>query len=434
MSLSAAQARHAGYGTSETRTPTACRADCIVALERIEEEEIGRGPERGRDGALRARGEDDFEDFVLGGEFVEECAAGVDVSGLDEGELAQRVVDDFAGGGHRRGEAVGAELQHGINFVEVPGDAGGHGDGALEALRCGCESDADCGRDVATASALTLGRRADKGIEDQHHAALVFAREFADHQAAGLRGDFPIDEAGAVGGQIVAQRMQLVAASAEVAGHFAAQQRQHFVELVGGLDARVDDDFAFRNPPGAFFRRSRTGSGCGCRRRPGGRRRAAETQLHFLARGAERGMYGKKTGRVRICAAPFFASPTTRSENDGHNCFSLRSSSSASTGCSAKMCSGRSNFSSMPVSTARERTPEIRMPARQQARIMKSRLLPVLTAARIENEDGAEIDDAVAREAVVDLIGDPAQAGAPRERGHDGDADPAGHAQREQRW
>src|SRR5579863_463948 len=37
--------------------------------------------------------------------------------------------------------------------------------------------------------------------------------------------------------------MQFVAAAAEIAGHFAAQQREHFVELVSGLHARIDRDF-----------------------------------------------------------------------------------------------------------------------------------------------------------------------------------------------
>src|ERR1700751_1022687 len=46
--------------------------------------------------------------------------------------------------------------------------------------------------------------------------------------------------------------MQFVAATAEIAGHFAAQQREHFVELVSGLHARVDCDFDVRGDRAGF--------------------------------------------------------------------------------------------------------------------------------------------------------------------------------------
>ena len=49
----------------------------------VDEEEIGGGPERGGNGCFAAGGEDDFEDFAVVGEFVEEFAAAGRRVGLD---------------------------------------------------------------------------------------------------------------------------------------------------------------------------------------------------------------------------------------------------------------------------------------------------------------------------------------------------------------
>ncbi len=43
-----------------------------------------------------------------------------------------------------------------------------------------------------------------------------------------------------------------------------------------------------------------------------------------------------------------------------------------------------------------------------------------------QNRDDAEVNHSLPRQPVVNLIDDPAQAGAPREVGHDGDGDPRG--------
>ena len=199
----------------------------------------------------------------------------VDVSGFDQGEFAQRVVDDFARRRHRRGEAVRAKLHHGINFVEVPGDARSHRNGALESfgvLGCGqCRPAPSRG-----------GPR--KRIEHEHHAALVLAREFADHQLPGARGDFPVHEARAIGGKIFAQRMQFVPAPAEVACHFAAQQRQHFVELIRGLDARIHDHFHVRVDLARFFEEAERKSRADAESVLAIDAAARKRQLHFLAR------------------------------------------------------------------------------------------------------------------------------------------------------
>ena len=116
--------------------------------------------------------------------------------------------------------------------MEVPRDARGHRDGALETLRM------LGGGQIAEIAA----RQPDEGIEHEHHAALVLAREFAHGHAAKLGRHLPIDEARAIGRQILAQRMKFVPAPPKMAGHFAAQQRQNFVELIGRLDPRIHDD------------------------------------------------------------------------------------------------------------------------------------------------------------------------------------------------
>src|SRR5271156_1093604 len=80
--------------------------------------------------------------------------------------------------------------------------------------------------------------------------------------------------------------MKFVAAPAKIAGHFAAQKREHFVKLVGGLHARVNRDFDFRFHGAGFFekaeRESRADSKCILAVDAA----LWKVQLHFLPRGA----------------------------------------------------------------------------------------------------------------------------------------------------
>src|SRR5207245_7298496 len=57
---------------------------------------------------------------------------------------------------------------------------------------------------------------------------------------------FPINVARAIGGLVVADGVQIVPAAPGEALQFAAHQRQDFVELPGGLNARVNDDLEVR--------------------------------------------------------------------------------------------------------------------------------------------------------------------------------------------
>jgi len=79
--------RPAPENTPAARRPLPMRFG-VRGLQGVDEEEVGRGPQRGGDGALRTASDDDFEDFVIGGEVVEECAADGGVFGFQHGELA----------------------------------------------------------------------------------------------------------------------------------------------------------------------------------------------------------------------------------------------------------------------------------------------------------------------------------------------------------
>src|SRR5262250_1743228 len=89
-------------------------------LQRIDEDDVRRGPERGWNGVLRAAGEDDLENFALAGEFVEKDPARGRRVRLNSRELDQRVINDFVRRRRWRDEAVRAKLNHGVDFVEMP--------------------------------------------------------------------------------------------------------------------------------------------------------------------------------------------------------------------------------------------------------------------------------------------------------------------------
>src|SRR4029077_7055373 len=81
--------------------------------------------------------------------------------------------------------------------------------------------------------------------------------------------------------------MELMPAPAENAGHLAAQQRQHFVELVSGHDARVNHDFDIGIYLARFFEeaegKARADAECVLAINAA----AWKYELHFLARGAQ---------------------------------------------------------------------------------------------------------------------------------------------------
>ena len=125
----------------------------------------------------------------------------VDVSGWIMASSRERVVDDFV----RRGPLACESGWCGIAVTELISLKCQAMQAAMETAR----SNSTCA--VAARSCADGGgwfprarrrrrcrswRRTDERIEDQHHAALIFAREFADHQVAGAGSDFPIHECG----------------------------------------------------------------------------------------------------------------------------------------------------------------------------------------------------------------------------------------------
>src|SRR5579884_922327 len=69
-------------------------------------------------------------------------------------------------------------------------------------------------------------------LEYQPQLALVFARELADHQGAGLGACFPIDVASRIVGEITADAVQIVASPPLEGFELAADEWQNIEQLV----------------------------------------------------------------------------------------------------------------------------------------------------------------------------------------------------------
>ena len=83
--------------------------------------------------------------------------------------MAQDCKDSIFRGGQAGFDAGAAELQMGIAFVEMPGDAGAEWRRRAQSVRRG-----SCG--------IFLRRIAGMRIEHQQNAEIIFAGKFADHQ------------------------------------------------------------------------------------------------------------------------------------------------------------------------------------------------------------------------------------------------------------
>src|ERR1700758_4670500 len=90
--------------------------------------------------------------------------------------------------------------------------------------------------------------------------------------------------------------MQFVAAAAEIAGHFAAQQREHFVELVSGLHARVDCDFDVRGDRASFLEEAEGEAGADAKSVLAVNAALRESEFYFLPRRTLPGNVGKIYG------------------------------------------------------------------------------------------------------------------------------------------
>src|SRR5256885_920371 len=104
--------------------------------------------------------------------FKKKRLLGIGWQGSRDRQMLENCENDFVGGSERSFHTGAAELQQRIVFVKVPNQAGADGDGALEALV------------RRRLSRFQTGGffRGQMRIENQQDAAVIFAREFADHQ------------------------------------------------------------------------------------------------------------------------------------------------------------------------------------------------------------------------------------------------------------
>ena len=148
------------------------RARRTSMLRVVEEDDVGGAPDGGGDGAVGLGGDDDFEKFRCGGEIGHQRLLGVGWKGLHDGQLLEDGEDDFVGGSKRCFDAGAPELQQGIVFVKMPRQAGAKSDDTLETrVRLG---------PVRFRPREFFHRQ--MRIENELDAAIIFAREFADHE------------------------------------------------------------------------------------------------------------------------------------------------------------------------------------------------------------------------------------------------------------
>src|ERR1700740_2255971 len=112
----------------------------------------------------------------------------------------------------------------------MPGNTGAQCDRALEALAGGL-------RCCARLSSENVR------IQYEQHARLILASELANHQRAQPRGSFPMNMARAVRGDVITQRIEILAAALCEAFHRTLQARQDFEKFARRLGRRIDQSF-----------------------------------------------------------------------------------------------------------------------------------------------------------------------------------------------
>src|SRR6185437_723842 len=127
---------------------------------------------------------------------------------------------------------------------------------------------------------------ADERIERQNEPPFIFAREFSNLQRAGFCGSLPVDETRAIRGQIIANRIEVVAAPAMQSLDLARQQRENFVKVVRRLDVRVDDKLHFGVDVARFFEEAKREFRANAEGALPVDSTSREKQFHFLPRGA----------------------------------------------------------------------------------------------------------------------------------------------------
>ena len=288
----------------------------------------------------------------------------------------------FFRGGKRGLQTRAAKLQLRVALKKMPGNAGAQSYGALEALRhrsrhgrllrSPLRSQRAPPRRPAMCGSRTSSTR--------QSSSRVNSRTISEPET---RRGFPVNMARAVGGNVIAQRVQILAAPFVQAFQRSLQSRQNLEEIPRRLDRRIHERFGSQlNAPRLLQKAKREA------------RDDAESVLpvHAAARESDRHalLHALAFRQIRKVnrrfeqrgGRRFFRlTASTRRENDGSVSFSFSSSTCARTVWPAKMCSGKSRRISTPSSVIEERMPDIRMMAIRLARIRNSRLLPVLSAA-----------------------------------------------------
>ena len=161
--------------------------------------------------------------------------------------MAKNEEDVVGGGSERNLGSNAAKFEQRAALVEAPGDCGAKGNRALESVFFGARRSGQSGKAV--------------GIKDEEDTAIVFASEFADHQGAETSGRFPVDVASAVGGNIIAERVEILAAAFGDGFHGALNAGENFKEFRRGFHGWIDESFRGEIEAARFLQKSKRETG-----------------------------------------------------------------------------------------------------------------------------------------------------------------------------
>ena len=122
-----------------------------------------------------------------------------------------------------------------------------------------------CERSREAHRSLVHGGRKYSGcgvIEYDAELALIFPAEFTNLERTGTGGGFPIDMTGGIVGHVVANEVEVIAASPDESLELARNHGKHFQKLVGRFHFGIDDQFA-REVDAARFHQERKGKARG---------------------------------------------------------------------------------------------------------------------------------------------------------------------------
>src|SRR5271163_464289 len=217
-----------------------------------------------------------------------------------------------------------------------------------------------------------------------------------------------------------------------MAGHFSGQQRQDFVELLGGLDARVHRDFQIRIHLACLLEEAEGKARANAERILPVNAAAREAQLDLLARGAHPRDVWEKNRAGEDFGGRFFGATDNPDGERRPRRLVVPQLDFSEHGLFGKNVLWQIEFELDAGEHDARKHAGNQNTGEQTGENQEKQIVAGVDRGQNQYEDGGEIDDAVARQAIVNLIGDPAQAGAPRERRHNGDGYPRRDSQRNQ--